>query len=142
MGKRPRPIKNKALYMCHCGCENTQEKMYAYGTKAMVCAEHGEGFTHKKFKCQKCGCDIITTGTPKWCVPCGKKMKAERSKKYSDEYLRVPTVNHIPAHLLKASADAYDCKHRNDCLTKIIESQKGGYVLPCYKCKEYEMYEY
>ena len=137
----------KVLYVCKCGCINTQEEMIHTRQKVNGkdqnrnrCIKHQAtslgNIASRIAACDNCHCEIKLTnrgGVPALCKECNRPvlLKAMRDRARKKNHSRPKNKALRNGHL--ANPDRWDCAHRVKCLKKY----DGYETIPCLHCHDY-----
>lgn len=127
-----------------CGCKISRSDV-VFTSNGYRCPKHFEARIEILEKeCIDCGKILLlepVSSTTQRCVECKLIHKRELQKK-ADSKRRDPNYkkkdDRVNQEKIKASIDAWNCKERDNCLSKSLLFNHCAKFLPCYECKEYK----
>lgn len=133
--------QDKRVYQMTCGCRLTKNQLKR--RPFLGCPTHKDGkIQHVEYPCEDCGKLLIRkspSSRVRRCPPCQdawtKKNNKEGRERRKKDPNYVGTMRPLDDRAL-ASADRWDCKHRDDCLTKSFTDP----YLKCLPCKDCDRY--
>ena len=137
------------IYVMHCGCRLKKADLLKQARGGYRCKKHPDGgIKHIEKSCRDCGATMILaprSGRAYRCPACQLSSKQKRQKRADAKYharkskeITHATKKKIEEEKVKASQEAWNCRHRNNCIDKLLKSNPLATHLPCYGCERSE----
>ncbi len=127
------------IYVMDCGCRKARDEL-VFTQYGLRCPDHRDArIDHKEVTCVDCGAIIELTPRAQpasRCKLCQKEHVLKQNRENRHNKKKMTAAEKMRRR--KASVDAWDCIHRDECLK--VETRDGklpGY-LPCYQCERYK----